>query len=230
MAQESGKPRRILDNAGSKIAEYNKYDSEQMRNQYNSAYQKVLKARQAKGCLVDENGDIDMTSLRIIDSTLRSFKMANWKAETGHFVAKLKEKLGQVEMKSILRSLQSFTVYSPRITEAKTNAEMLFNALSSKDFSRNSADRFCVGATKMMNFIFPDLFVITDTHVQKAIFDRSLTDFDFDLEWRAMRTCANELSEWEAKHGSLQSLLELDAPLTTLTRLFDKCAFIMGKR
>jgi hypothetical protein len=78
-----------------------------------------------------------------------------------------------------------------------------------------------------MNFLFPDLFAITDTHVQKAIFNYSLSDFDF-VEWKAMDRIACELWYWEAKHGNLQSLLELDSGATTPVRVFDKCAFIVG--
>jgi hypothetical protein len=223
---------KVLDDAKTKIAEY-----EVIGKKYNRAYRMVLEARRGKDCLVEENGSISHEAISVMANTLRIFlpRTAPYLVET--LDTKLKEKLSSNEIMVALRRLRFLKISSLPETEEnvmrfKVDAENLYGVLSADD--EESLDRrgyrFCVGATKIMNFLFPDLFVITDTHVQKAIFDCSLTNFEFnDVEWRAMKRCAIELSEWEATHGSLQSLLELDAPLTAITRVFDKCAFIMGK-
>jgi len=45
-----------------------------------------------------------------------------------------------------------------------------------------------------------------------------------------MKVCIKELKEWKEENGDFDSLPKLDVGFgpTTLTRIFDKCAFIMA--
>jgi len=54
--------------------------------------------------------------------------------------------------------------------------------------------------------------------------------FSFEIYWQVMKICKMELEEYQKRHGDLQSLLDMDDEPTTLTRIFDKCAFVMAKQ
>lgn len=115
------------------------------------------------------------------------------------------------------------------VAQLKTDVEKLYAALSVG--GENGLSRWCyrfdVGATKIMNFLFPDLFVIVDRYVKKAV--HSSGELYFGKYWDIMMICRGELREWEQHHGNLDSLLRLDTKPTTETRIFDKCAFVIGK-
>jgi len=55
-------------------------------------------------------------------------------------------------------------------------------------------------------------------------------DFSFKSYWQVMEICHKELENFRKEHGNLQILLNMDEKPTTLTRIFDKCAFVMAKQ
>lgn len=210
------------------------YDRQRKAPLYNSAYEKVLEARRGNRCLVDQSGNVDERSLEAIECALKAFDMGRQMDE--RFADKLKSKLSRIEIKRTLRKFRDFTICSQTIAELKTDVQDLYGALSAAGDDGLSADpqhRFSVGATKIMNFLFPELSVIVDSNVQKAI-NCYIPDFDkwtldSDRYWQVMMICAKELGEWKEQRGGLDRLLKLDSKPTTLTRIFDKCAFIIGK-
>jgi len=93
---------------------------------------------------------------------------------------------------------------------------------------RPHLSRSCVGATKVMHCLFPELFVMLDQNVGKALGYRPGQYNNFFCYWNAMDICRNELEEWVEINNNTDSLLQLDTQPTTLPRIFDKCASIMS--
>jgi len=223
----SKKPRpKILENVAEKIK---KYDGCHKSRKYNSAYRRVLEARGGKHCLVDEEGNVSEKSLQVIEKALIDFEMGGHGQMDRGFKDRLKQKLEAGETKEVLKKFRNVQIYSPNLKEIKSDAEKLYNTLSVSGEDGLSARKDCfdVGATKIMNFLFPDLFVIVDKNVKKALHKSG--PLNFKKYWDIMMICHEELDEWKKSHGTLGNLLELDSKPTTLTRIFDKCAFIMGK-
>lgn len=90
-----------------------------------------------------------------------------------------------------------------------------------------------------MNSLFPELFVMVDKNVAEALKQLGLIKikrkgstfaFSFEIYWQVMEICRKELEEYQKRHGNLQRLLDMDNKPTTLTRIFDKCAFVMAKQ
>jgi len=226
---------RVFKNAYKKINNYNKQNKAM---QYNSAYRRVLNARMGNRCLVDETGNVSESSLQVVEDALRAFEMARFGQMDDKFKERLKKKLENVAIRTILKRLRNVRIDSPSLQEYESAIERLYNTLSSTGSDGLSATgkRFDVGATKIMNFIFPELLVMVDKNVAKALVNERLIkiprkgstyDFSFKSYWKVMLICRQELEEWKKLHKGIQSLLGLDREPTTLTRIFDKCAFSM---
>lgn len=218
---------RVFENVAEKINKYNSYDTKCKAGRYNSAYRRVLNARGEQSSLVDEDGILDEKSLIIIEDALRAFDMDRQMDD--QFRDRLKKKLNDVNTKILLKEFRKFTVLFPKIEEIKSDTQDFFETLSAVDQDGLSSrgDRFGVGATKIMNFLFPELFVMADQWVMKGL-HKTGPIYPWKC-WSIMMICRRELTEWEESHGDLESLIELDKKPTTLTRIFDKCAFVMGR-
>ncbi|MEI9476122.1 MAG: hypothetical protein WCO26_06070 [Deltaproteobacteria bacterium] len=219
----------ILENAAGKITEFNNYP-----DRPRESYHQVLTARAGTRSFVQENGNITDSHLYLIDWALRSYFMMNRGNRMGaqeEFISKLANNLRNNETKSILARLRDVTIIAPEVQHYKSDAEKLYESLSNREHGL-SADGtyFCVGATKVMHCLFPELFVMLDQNVGKAVGYRPGQYNNFWSYWKVMDVCRHEIEEWKEIHGSIDSLLQLDLPPTTLPRIFDKCASIMGIR
>jgi len=220
----------ILENAAEKIRRFNNYPKDRPRE----SYHQVLTARAGRRSLVREDGNISNEHLHLTDWALRSYFMMNRGNRMGdeeEFVNKLGNNLRDNVTKSILAKLRDVTIIAHNLQDYKSNTEKLYESLSNCEHGL-SADGtyFCVGATKVMHCLFPELFVMLDQNVGKAVGYRSGQHNNFSSYWRVIDICRKELKEWEEIHGSTDTLLQLDLPPTTLPRVFDKCASIMGIR
>lgn len=226
----------IFENVGEKTKCYNKL---RRAKNYNDAYKKILNARKGSSSLVNEDGSVSEESLKVIEGVLRSFGMGRQMGSI--FLEKLSNKLKGNELKSILKKLRNMRIGSEEWTNAKDDIRKLYNELSNggRDSLDAKGKRFDVGATKIMNFIFPELFVMVDSNVAKTLDQLGLIkirrkgstyDFSFEIYWQVMKICKMELEEYRKRHGNLQSLLDMDDEPTALTRIFDKCTFMMAKQ
>ena len=148
---------------------------------------------------------------------------------TEQFTNRLINILGINETREILVRLRGFSTTSDNLDECRTDAERLYNSLSHPEHGLSSdGTYFCVGATKVMHCLFPELFVMLDGNVAKAVGYRAGQFNNFGSYWNVMDICRRELREWKEIHNSTDSLLQLDTLPRTLPRIFDKCAWIMG--
>lgn len=218
----------ILDNAQRKVQDYNSYDSKKANGRYNQAYKAILDKVASRGSLVDVGGYVDVQSLLAIEESLKAFDMG--RQMDARFIEKLRRKLSGDSVKLLLEEFRSFSILSQDIESIKEKIKGIFELLRAggiDGFSPNG-DKFSVGATKIMNFMFPNLFVISDKWVRRAHNQQQMS-FDFGDYWGIMLSCRNELLKWQKVHGGLDSLIVLDNLPTTPVRVFDKCAFITGK-
>ena len=216
---------RVLQNAKAKIERYNK--TKIFDEKYNKAYHDLLMAREKNICLVDENGGVSDSHLSIVERTLIAFEMKAHGQMDSQFKEKLRNKLENNEIRKFLRLFREFTVLSPQIWNLKKETGILFEELASKEKGLDAnGNHFGVGAAKIMNFLFPELFVIMDSNVRLGL---ELSEFStFKNYWQIMTICHEELEEWQSEFGTLENIIHLDNQPTTLPRIFDKCAFVMG--
>ena len=229
--------RIIFENAAEKTK---KYDSQRKGKQYNEAYWRVLNARAGNNSLVNGNGNVSEQSVRAIEDTLKEFEMARFGKMDWRFGGKLKSKLERNDIKEVLKEFRNLRIESQEWQRYRDDVKKLYDTLSAEGSDGLSADgkRFDVGATKIMNFLFPELFVMVDKNVAKTLISLGVIkiprkggtyNFSFESYWQIMHICHEELQERRKLHGNIQSLLELDGKPTTLTRIFDKCTFIFQK-
>lgn len=222
---------KIFKNAAQKIRDFNNYP-----DRPRESYHRVLNAREGRKSFVGENGNVNLHYINMIDLALRlrSYFMMNRGNRMGaqeQFTRKLANILRENETKRILAILREFTIIDPDVESYKSDAEKLYESLSNPEHGL-SADKtyFCVGATKVMHCLFPELFIMLDQNVGRAVGYRPSQYNNFDSYWNVMNICREELEEWQEIHNDTDSLLQLDTPPTTLPRIFDKCASIMGIR
>ena len=193
-----------------------------------SPYRQILDARAGSKSNVDGNGLIGNHTLQLAWVVLVcSFGMEHQVNHT--FPAKLQAKLAHPAIKVILQKMRNLSLDSVQLANIKDDTSVLYETLSARGqqgLSYNGA-RFCVGATKTMNFLFPELCVMLDKYVAKAVHlypDHN----DFKAYWLALQMCQDELKAWQKSHGSLDSLVAFDSPPpSTVIRVFDKCATVM---
>lgn len=219
---------KVFDNAADKVRKYNSYDKKCNGGRYNSAYHKVLHARGNQLCLIDRDGNIDESSLGIVEEALRAFDMNAHGQMGSQFREKLREKLCRNDSRIFLRQFRALTILSSDIEKNEYESEKLFNILSTNENGLDARGRrFRVGATKIMNFLLPEFFVIADKWVRQGLHKTGY--LTFPKYWSIMMICRRELMNGQRKHGTLESLIRLDTQPTTLIRIFDKCAFVMGR-
>jgi len=194
----------------------------------NSPYRQILNARAGGKSNVDANGLVGIRRLGLIWKVLMChFGMEHQVDHT--FPAKLQAKLADPAIMALLQEMRDLSLDSVNLAGMKDDTCVLYSTLSTPGPQGLSyrGDRFCVGATKTMNFIFPELYVMLDECVAKAV-DLYPHHNKFEAYWSALLKCQGELKAWHEAHGSLDSLVALDSPPpSTAIRVFDKCATVM---
>lgn len=217
---------RILEDAETKLEAWRRHYPN-AGDSNSPSYRRILEARGSDSSNVDANGHVTEQTLQLIKEVLRDkFDMYHQVGDT--FPQKLSKKLQDARVKAILIRIRNLSICSTSLEDLKPDTDELYASLSAPGPSGLSfrSDHFCVGATKTMNFLFPELFVMLDRCVAKAL---CLNPYNkFSVYWSVLRLCHDDLEEWRNIRGSLDSLVALDVPPTTSVRIFDKCATVMG--
>ena len=219
---------KILANAAEKIKKFNNSPDAPRES-----YHRVLKTRAGANSVIDHHGSVSNEHLIMVDKALRSyFGMNRGKrmGSTGQFVSNLSNKLADNKARNTLATLRGVTAISPNLDGYKSDAQELYESLSNRE-NGLSADGtyFCVGTTKVMHCVLPELFVMLDGVAAKGIRKCYLLQSNynnFKSYWKVMKICRDELLEWQRLYGNIKSLLNLDPEPTSLTRIFDKCAIV----
>lgn len=227
------KKRTILDDVEVRIK---KYDKSPDASKYNSCYRSLLRTHQ-KQSLFTENGKVNSEFLSKIVKTLKCFKMHRQMGDD--FSTRLVEKLESKKFSSFYKTFESQKIESGEWKNFKEDIRSVYNEFSDGKTGLSQGNkRFDVGTTKLLNFIFPKLFVMLDRNVANALSSNDLVkiptkgstyDFSFKSFWKTMRICNKEINILKEERDSVKNILELGEKPTTLPRIFDKCAFIVGK-
>lgn len=226
----------ILRNAKEKIRIFN--DEYRNNDLPRESYHDVITAREGNMSFVGHDANVNNNNIIQIDWALRSYFRMNKGGKMGNteeFVDRLRTKLQSEQIRNILVRFREVSITLPNINNYKSDVEELYNSFSSHNYGLSSdGTMFCVGATKVMHCLFPEFFIMLDRRVAKTI-RRITPNFGSNYNnlvsyWQAMMICRNELEAWQEENGDLHNLLNLDNDPTTLTRIFDKCAYIMDIR
>jgi len=146
-----------------------------------------------------------------------------------NFAARLTAELQTDGVRHALRTLCALNISTVPPNLVVEEARLLYSTLSAPGVGGLSQanKRFCVGATKVMNFLFPELLVMLDKYAARGVGLRRYNNFD--AYWSVEKCCHKELQEWVNVRGNVGTLIALDYPApSTATRIFDKCALVMG--
>jgi hypothetical protein len=220
----------ITDNAEIKIARFN-----EIGLHYNLVADSIYKKRYSDG--------IDIFSeeyLRYVIAGLISFEMERMMGSgskydfNNGFALRLFSKLQQI--RPVLTPLINLSLAEININQESQeshNIMEIYNTLSTSGIGalhENPEKYFHVGATKVLHFLNPRLFIIIDSNAARAfrlihnVPFRNTTQpgYSADLYLQCMK-CARE----EIKSYGVERLQALE-PDTPITRIFDKLTFVTG--
>lgn len=216
----------ILDNAVSKIARFN---DEGLH--YNLVANEIYRVR---GQI--EN-PFDKSYLPYIIAGLVSFDMGRmmgarkYSFDGSSFAARLDTKLQQVRL--WLEPLLAFNLLSIDLQEHGGAIKQAYTALSARGpgaLSKNQAKSFHVGATKVLHFLNPELFIMVDSNAARAFkaahnipFRKNAPQgYSAKRYFECMKKAQIDISTY-----GLEEFRALE-PSVPLTRVYDKLTFVTG--
>ncbi len=213
----------ILENAVSKIARFN-----EKGQHYNLVAEEIYKVRSQIGNPFNESYQ------PYIIAGLATFdmgRMLGYSSENGNFVKRLRAKL--VIVRPLLEPLLAYDLLSIELPEHFGEIKQAYEILSSTGpgaLHQNQAKSFYVGASKVMHFLNPELFIMVDSNAARAFkaahnvpFKNSTQPgYSADRYLECMKLAKLDISECG---GNNFKALEPDTPIT---RIYDKLTFVTG--
>lgn len=132
--------------------------------------------------------------------------------------------------RTIFFELESQSIDTIDLRQHKKSISTLYDNFALKGNLDNQDHAFDVGATKILHFIHPSLFPIIDSNSAGVLRD----EFDIDYNntgspgysYQRYINSMKEIQCFVNRHGK-ESLQSLD-PVSPITRIFDKLAFVEG--
>ena len=216
----------ITRNAISKIARFN---DEGLH--YNLVASEIYKARSRI-----EN-PFDKSFLPYIIAGLASFDMGRmmgarkYSFDNGCFASRLYSKLQQI--RPLLEPLVSLNLLSIDLQEHGDEVKQAYKALSASGpgaLHEDQTKSFHVGATKILHFLNPELFIMVDRYAARAFRTawqlpfRNATQpgYSAELYVECMKRAKTDISEY-----GIDNFRSLE-PNTPVTRIYDKLTFVTG--
>ena len=219
----------ILRNAKQKLARFDR-----LGLRYNLVAKEVYHKR--RSC-VDPFG---RSFLQYIIAGLISFDMGRmmgkgedkYKMEDDGFGSRLKSKLQ--EIKPILTPLMKLSLTKIDLQQHKDAIGEAYDKLSANGKGALNANKehFHVGATKILHFLNPTLFIIVDSNAAEAFreghnvkFRKSSPGYSAERYRECMEWARRDILQYEREHPEGFEALERGTPIT---RIYDKLTFITG--
>jgi len=216
----------ILENAGAKIARFN---DEGLH--YNLVANEIYKKRN------DEGDPFSESFLQYLIAGLIVFDLGRWMGskryafEGGGFALRLNSKLH--EIRQLLEPLMKLSLAQIDLQEHRDAIMRAYETLSAKGSGALHEDQtksFHVGATKILHFLNPELFIIVDSNAARAFkisWDlpfRNTTQpgYSADRYLECMKRARIDISTY-----GLEQFRALE-PNVPLTRIYDKLTFVTG--
>jgi hypothetical protein len=217
----------ILENAKEKITRFN---NEGLH--YNLVANEIYKMRNG---IIDP---FDKSFLKYLIAGLTVFDLGRMMGSKKYdfkdgFASRLDSKLQ--EIKRLTEPLMKLSLASIDLQEHRDVIKKAYETLSVKGPGAlyNEQKSFYVGATKILHFLNPELFIIVDSNAARAFHDswglpfRNATQpgYSAELYFECMKCAKTDILE----HG-LERFRALDKPDVPLTRIYDKLTFVTGSR
>jgi len=220
----------ILKRATRKVARYN-----EVGLHYNLVANQIYEKRS-----VDDTDPFDTPFLRYIIAGLISFDMrrmmgkglvAKYEIEAGGFASRLNSKLQ--EIRPLLDPLINLNLTQINLQQNSHAIEAAYNTLSAKGngaLHENQTKFFHVGATKILHFLNPKLFIIVDSNAARAFRRahnlpfRNATQpgYSAPLYIKCMECAQKDILTY-----GLEQFQALE-PSVPITRIYDKLTFATG--
>lgn len=218
----------ILENAKAKIAKFN-----DIGLHYNLVPDQIHKERSAG---IDP---FDKYFLRYIIAGLIAWDMRQYMGKTveiydfesNGFASRLNSKL--LSIKPLLLPLMNLDLLQVDLMQNRSNIVKAYDDLSAKGpgaLHNDKTKSFHVGATKILHFLNPSLFVIVDSNAARAFRlahdipfkDGTQPGYSADRYMECMKYARCDISEY-----GLETFQALE-PHTPITRIYDKLTFATG--
>ena len=220
----------ILKNATRKVARYN-----EVGLHYNLVANQIYEKR-----FVDDTDPFDTSFLRYIIAGLISFDMrrmmgkglvAKYEIEAGGFASRLNSKLQ--EIRPLLDPLINLNLTQTNLEQNSHAIEAAYNTLSAKGngaLHENQTKFFHVGATKILHFLNPKLFIIVDSNAARAF--RRAHNLPFKNTTQPGYSAPSyikcmECAQKDILTYGLEQFQALE-PSVPITRIYDKLTFATG--
>jgi len=218
----------ILDNAATKITRFN---NEGLH--YNLVANEIYKRR-------DDIGDpFDKSFLRYLIAGLVAFDMGRMMGSKKYafvdsgFASRLNSRLQKI--RRLLEPLMKLSLVQIDLQEHRDAIVRAYGTLSAKGSEALHEDQtksFHVGATKILHFLNPELFIIVDSNAARAfriawkLPFRNATQpgYSADLYLECMKRAQMDISMY-----GLEQFRALE-PNVPVTRIYDKLTFVTGSR
>ncbi len=211
---------------------------------YEAVYHYVIRRREETEGIWDKDLIDDITAGLISFDMQRMMGKRKYLAEgADSWAAKLQSKIKSHKPK--LESLRSYTLQNINLenTAIAEHIISIFDDLANsgeKGLNRRSDNEsFPVGASKILHFIIPDLFIIIDSNARKELVKKHKfpsAKIDGSLYLKAMKLFQTELKHWSTLKSDpkFKKLLSMDNSsekfagkrTTPLPRIIDKCTFV----
>jgi hypothetical protein len=158
-------------------------------------------------------------------------RMMGYSHDNGNFVRRLKAKYKI--LKPLLEPLLSFDLLSIDLQDHGDEIRQAYNILSSSGYNalhKDPAKSFHVGATKLLHFLRPELFIIVDSNAARAFKAAYNIPFRNTTQpgYSAHRYCeCMKLAKKDITGFGSYKFKALE-PGTPITRIYDKLTFITG--
>lgn len=160
-------------------------------------------------------------------------RMLGYSQDNGNFVVRLRTKLQKI--KPLLEQINAINLLSIDLHDHSGEICQVYNTLSSTGpgaLHQNQAKAFYVGASKVMHFLNPELFIIIDSNAArafKAAHDvpfRNATRPGYSAERYIECMTFAQMDIYQYGGDKFQAL----EPNTPLTRIYDKLTFVTGSQ
>jgi len=225
------KDNRILKYAKRKIAKFNRIGLH-----YNLVAKKVYRKRRSRV------GPFSQSFMQYIIAGLISFDIGRmmgkdedkYKIEDNGFGSRLNPKLRAI--KKTLTPLMDLRLTEIGLQQHNDAIVKAYNTLSANGkgaLNANPKKHFYVGATKILHFLNPKLFIIVDSNAAEAFREAHNVEFGKGTQpgysakryIECMECAQSDILKYNRAHPEGFEALEWDTPIT---RIYDKLTFITG--
>jgi hypothetical protein len=213
----------ILDHPESAIARYN-----QMGVHYNLAADGVYRAHAVIDPSSEEYESFIIAGLLAFDMGRMMGPGNKYALKEGSFRGRLRAKMRAI--RSSIGDLLGYCLHQVDLGDCASAIEAAYDRLADADegaLNSDPSEHFHVGATKILHWIAPSLFIMVDTNVAKAFRAHHRVDYKNGTQpgytARKYIDCLRHAQD-EIRTYGLEKFMRIE-PATPLARLFDKAAW-----